>query len=71
MGCAVPGGIGFDPEPPTPPTEGAIAGTSREGREVQVRLPFQPGKYRLFVYAHDDHGGAATANLPLLVVAAR
>lgn len=63
--------VGGDPEPPTPPIEGAIAVTSREGREVQVRLPFQPGKYRLFVYAHDDHGGAATANLPLLVVTAR
>ena len=34
---------------------------------AEVRLPEQPGLYRLFVFAHDDHGGAATANVPLRV----
>ena len=33
-----------------------------------VKLPRQPGGYRLFVYVRDTHGGAATANIALFVV---
>ena len=36
---------------------------------VQVRLPEQPGNYRLFVFVRDGQGNAATANLPLRVEA--
>ena len=39
----------------------AIAGTAR------VRMPDEPGEYRLFAYASDPAGNAATANIPLLV----
>ena len=34
---------------------------------VKVRMPEEPGGYRLFAYAKDPAGNAATANIPLLV----
>jgi len=45
--------------------EGAILKGSVDG--AQVRMPREPGAYRLFLYAYDEAGNAATANLPLLV----
>ena len=56
---------GGDPQQ-TPPT---VAGTIERGdaRGADVRLPTKPGPYRLFVSVHDDHGGAAVANVPILV----
>ncbi|MGB5621166.1 MAG: glycoside hydrolase family 2 TIM barrel-domain containing protein [Gammaproteobacteria bacterium] len=47
-----------------PDIEGAILEADATG--ARVRLPGQPGPYRLFLYAHDEAGNAATANVPLL-----
>ena len=58
---------GGDRESPTPPLNGAVI--SAENTEALVQLPDKPGNYRLFVYAFDPHGAAATANLPVRVVA--
>ncbi len=51
------------------PTLPAVEGTILDGRAdgATVRMPDAPGPYRLFVYAWDDTGKAATANVPLLV----
>ena len=50
----------------TPPAvDGAIL--ESDSSAARVRMPDRPGAYRLFVFAHDGAGNAATANLPLLV----
>ena len=56
---------GGDFRPMLPDIEGAILKGDVAG--AQVRMPDEPGAYRLFLYAYDDHGNAATANVPLLV----
>ncbi len=48
-----------------PPIEDAIEAS--EAGNASVRMPEQPGPYRLFVYAWDDAGKAGYANVPLLV----
>ena len=37
-----------------------------DGGSALIQLPEGPGKYRIFVYVRDGHGGAATANAPIL-----
>lgn len=39
-------------------------------KTATVCLPAREGMYRLYAYVRDTHGGAATANIPLLVKAA-
>jgi hypothetical protein len=48
-----------------PGVEGAVLDTA--GSEATIRMPDEPGPYRLFATAYDPAGNAATANIPLLV----
>jgi len=56
---------GGDFRPVPPDIEGAILKGGLD--DAQVRMPREPGAYRLFLYAYDEAGNAATANLPLRV----
>lgn len=56
---------GGDFRPLPPPIENAVIKAGPNG--ATVRLPPEPGPYRLFAEARDSTGKAATANLPLLV----
>ena len=56
---------GGDFRPMLPDIEGAILEGNNEG--ARVRMPVDPGAYRLFLYAYDEAGNAATANVPLYV----
>lgn len=44
--------------------DAVLAGSERG---ALIQLPEAEGIYRIFVYARDGHGGAATANVPLMV----
>jgi len=48
-----------------PEIEGAVLEYGRDG--ARLRMPNEPGPYRVFLYAHDASGRAGTANLPVLV----
>ncbi|MDH5620816.1 MAG: hypothetical protein OEY74_01935 [Gammaproteobacteria bacterium] len=56
---------GGDFRPSLPDIEDAILEGRADG--ARVRMPEEPGPYRLFLYAYDAAGNAATANVPLLV----
>lgn len=57
---------GGDPSPLPPAVDGAIV--KGERGHATVCLPETPGPYRLYATVRDDHGGAATANVPLNVL---
>ena len=56
---------GGDFRPGLPAMEGAIL--EQATTSARVRMPKQPGPYRLYYTAYDSAGAAATANVPLLV----
>jgi len=56
---------GGDAAQALPTTPGAIARGDLDGAEV--RMPAEPGGYRLFVTVRDGKGGAAVANVPIRV----
>lgn len=56
---------GGDVQRAMPDIENAVI--ESKGPEAKIRMPTEPGPYRLFVYAYDAAGNAATANIPLLV----
>ena len=58
-------GIGGDKEEEPPVFNEAII--RGDLHSAQVRLPTEAGLYRLFVAVRDNHGGAATANVPVRV----
>ncbi|MGB5346903.1 MAG: glycoside hydrolase family 2 TIM barrel-domain containing protein, partial [Woeseia sp.] len=60
---------GGDFRPDLPDIPDAVLESSASS--VRLRMPEEPGPYRLFVYAYDDAGNAATANVPLLVKGTR
>ncbi len=62
-------GSGGDNEPIPPIFPEAILQNinNSDHPQVKVRMPKGGGGYRLFVFVHDNHGGAAVANLPLYV----
>jgi hypothetical protein len=60
--------VGGGYEDPAPEYRDAIVdGGGKDNREVQVKMPQEPGTYRLFVYARDRHGNGAVANAVLRV----
>jgi len=56
---------GGDFRPTLHDVEGAVL-EAADGT-ANIRMPDNPGEYRLFAYASDPAGNAATANIPLLV----
>jgi hypothetical protein len=56
---------GGDFRPNLPEIDGVVIESDANG--VRLRMPEEPGPYRLFLYAYDAAGNAATANVPLLV----
>ena len=56
---------GGDYRPMLPEIEGVVIEGDKHG--ARLRMPEEPGPYRLFLYAYDTSGNAATANVALLV----
>ena len=59
---------GGDPMAAPPTYPDALSNPTATG--VEIRLPDQPGIYRLYAYVRDTHGGGATASSPILCIGA-
>lgn len=59
-------GVGGDAEDEPPAYPEAIVQATDQ--RVELRMPSGGGNYRLFAFVFDNHGGAATANVPLRVL---
>ncbi|HYO80330.1 MAG TPA: glycoside hydrolase family 2 TIM barrel-domain containing protein [Bryobacteraceae bacterium] len=57
--------VGGDFEQSVAPIAGAVKWIRL--RQAEIELPRKPGKYRIFAYAWDGKGSAATVNLPVIV----
>ena len=58
-------GEGGDAEAAPPDFPNSILKSNLQGAEI--KLPQDSGSYRVFVFVTDDHGGGATANVPVRV----
>ena len=58
----------FEQTPDSVELRGADESVEGESYQLVFDAPVQAGEYRLFVYAVDEAGGAATANIPFLVM---
>lgn len=58
-------GLNGDKEDVPDPIPGALLSSDASG--AKVKMPATPGPYRLYVVIRNEHGGAATANVPLRV----
>jgi hypothetical protein len=56
---------GGDAEPPSKPIAESVL--EIRANVATIHLPEKAGNYRIFAYAHDAQGSAATANLPIRV----
>jgi hypothetical protein len=54
--------VGGDSEEAPPTLRKAVV--SSDLKSAEVRMPSEPGIYRLYALAYDAHDGAAVANLP-------
>lgn len=50
---------------PATPIAGAVG--KAQDKSAEIVMPATPGDYRIFVHVYNQHGGAATANLPVEV----
>ncbi|MCF3650154.1 glycoside hydrolase family 2 TIM barrel-domain containing protein [Synoicihabitans lomoniglobus] len=57
--------FGGDPEERPPVIAGCVV--KQNGATVDLRLPAEPGAYRVFLYVRDGHGGGAAGNFPFKV----
>jgi len=58
----------FEQRPDELRLENITATVGNETAQLEFKAPDSIGEYRLYMVARDANGGAATANIPFLVV---